>query len=201
MISGGPPPPPPAGPSGGGQYPPAPYPPPPQYPTSAYYPGSAHAGPAPGIAYAGFWIRFIASFIDGIIVGVPLFIVLLVIEGPAFKSYIDCVNAAGTYASCGSTFGNGSIQYFNLVTLVVQLVYFSVMWSSFGATLGQRMLGLHVVDAATGGKIGLGRAIGRYIGYLISAFVLLIGLIWAAFDPRKQGWHDKMASTFVVRKV
>jgi uncharacterized RDD family membrane protein YckC len=204
MISGGPPPPPPPGRLGGGQYPPAPYPPPPQYPASAYYPGPAHAGPAPGIAYAGFWIRFIAAFIDGIIVGLPLFILFLVIEGPAFKSYTDCISsagAAGSYASCGSIYGYGSIQYFNLVTLVVQLAYFAVMWSSFGGTLGQRMLGLHVVDAATGGKIGIGRAIGRYIGYLISAFVLLIGLIWAAFDPRKQGWHDKMAGTFVVRKV
>jgi uncharacterized RDD family membrane protein YckC len=201
MISGGPPPPPPPGPLGGGQYPPAPYPPPPQYPTSAYYPGPTHAGPAPGIAYAGFWIRFIAAVVDGIIVGVPLFILFLVIEGPAFNSYTDCINAAGSYASCGSIYGYGSIQYFNLATLVVQLAYFAVMWSSFGGTLGQRMLGLHVVDAATGGRIGIGRAIGRYIGYLISAFVLLIGLIWAAFDPRKQGWHDKMASTFVVRKV
>jgi uncharacterized RDD family membrane protein YckC len=204
MISGGPPPPPPPGLSGGGQYPPAPYPPPPQYPTSAYHPGPTHAGPAPGIAYAGFWIRFIAVVIDGIIVGVPLFILFLVIEGPAFKSYTDCISSAGatgSYASCGSIYSYGSIQYFNLVTLVVQLAYFAVMWSSFGGTLGQRMLGLHVVDAATGGKIGIGRAIGRYIGYLISAFVLLIGLIWAAFDPRKQGWHDKMAGTFVVRKV
>ena len=206
MISGGgPPPPPPPAPLGGGQYPAAQYPPPPAYPTPAYYPGPVHAGPAPGIAYAGFWIRFVASTIDGIIVGVPLIILFLVIEGPAFKSYIDCVNnavAAGSNAgACGSIYGYGSIQYFNLATIVVQLVYFAVMWSSFGGTLGQRMLGLHVVDAATGRNIGIGRAIGRYIGYLISAAVLLIGLIWAAFDPRKQGWHDKMASTFVVRKV
>jgi uncharacterized RDD family membrane protein YckC len=204
MISGGPPPAPPPGPSGGGQYPPAPYSPPPQYPTPAYSPGPTQAGPAPGIAYAGFWIRFVAAVIDGIIVGVPLVILLFVIEGQAFRSYFNCIasaDAAGSYTSCGSIYGYGSIQYFNLATIVVQLVYFSALWSSFGGTLGQRMLGLHVVDAATGGKIGIGRAIGRYVGYLISAAVLLIGLIWAAFDPRKQGWHDKMASTFVVRKV
>ena len=71
------------------------------------------------------------------------------------KRYLIIGNgAAGTYAACGSVYSYGSIQYFNLVTLVVQLVYFSVMWSSFGATLGQRLLGLHVVDAASGGKIG-----------------------------------------------
>jgi uncharacterized RDD family membrane protein YckC len=199
MISGGPLPPPPP-PGDGGQYLPPAYPQP-QYPTPTYYAGQLQAGPAPGIAYAGFWIRFAASVIDGIIVGVPLVILFLVIEGPAFKSYIDCVNSAGSYATCGSLYTYGSIQYFNLATLVVQLVYFSVLWSSFGGTIGQRMLGLHVVDAATGRNIGIGRAIGRYVGYLISAAVLLIGLIWAAFDPRKQGWHDKMASTFVVRKA
>ena len=48
---------------------------------------------------------------------------------------------------------------------------------------------------------GIGRALGRFLGYLISTIALYIGLIWAAFDPRKQGWHDKIASTFVVRKV
>jgi uncharacterized RDD family membrane protein YckC len=205
MISGGPPPPPPPPvPGSGGQYPPSPYLPPPQYPTT-YYAGPAHAGPAPGIGYAGFWIRFIAAVIDGIIVGVPLFILFLVIEGTAFKSYLDCVNnaiAAGSYSgTCGTLLGYGSIGYFDALSLIVQLVYFSVLWSSLGGTLGQRMLGLHVVDAATGRNIGIGRAVGRYIGYVISAAVLLIGLIWAAFDPRKQGWHDKMASTFVVRKV
>jgi len=80
-------------------------------------------------------------------------------------------------------------------------VYSILLWSLFGGTLGQRMLGLHVVDAATGQNIGLGRSIGRYVGFVISGIALDIGFIWAAFDGRKQGWHDKIASTFVVRKV
>ena len=63
------------------------------------------------------------------------------------------------------------------------------------------MLGLHVVDAATGRNIGFGRAIGRFVGYVISGIALDIGFIWVAFDPQKQGWHDKIASTFVVRKI
>ena len=84
----------------------------------------------------------------------------------------------------------------------MELAYFVILWSRFGGTLGQRMLGLHVVDAATGRNIGIGRAIGRFIGYVISG----VGAgrsasSGSAFDPRKQGWHDKMASTFVVRKV
>ena len=91
MIAGGPLPPPPP-PGDGGQYLPPAYPQP-QYPTPAYYAGQLQAGPAPGIAYAGFWIRFAASLIDGIIVGVPLVILFLVIEGPAARSAIGSLTA------------------------------------------------------------------------------------------------------------
>jgi uncharacterized RDD family membrane protein YckC len=206
MTSGGQlPPPQPPGPWSGGQFPPSPYlpPPPPAYPV-AYSGGPPHAGPAPGIGYAGFWIRFVAALIDGIIIGVPLVIIFFVLEGSTLKTYADCLNNAvstGTYAgACSSPF-LGSIAPFELLGFGVEGLYFVGLWSQLGGTLGQRMLGLHVVDAATGKHIGVGRAIGRFIGYLISSAVFSIGLIWAAFDPRKQGWHDKMASTFVVRKV
>lgn len=200
MISGGPPPPPPPGSFGGGQYPPAQYPPPPQYPTPAYYSGPAHAGPAPGIAYAGFWIRVLAVVADEIILGVPLVIIFLTTQGPAINSYNDCVQAGGLVTVCNSAY-LGSIAIFELLALAASCAYSVLLWSKLGGTLGQRMLGLRVVDAATGTNIGIGRAIGRFIGFVISGAVLDIGFIWAAFDPRKQGWHDKMASTFVVRKV
>jgi uncharacterized RDD family membrane protein YckC len=41
----------------------------------------------------------------------------------------------------------------------------------------------------------------RYVGFVISIIPLAIGLIWAGFDPRKQGWHDKIAGTYVVRRA
>jgi uncharacterized RDD family membrane protein YckC len=182
---------------GGGQYPPAQYPPP-QYPTAAYYP--AHAGPAPGIAYAGFWIRVLAIVADDLILGVPLVIIFLVTQGSAISRYSDCIQAGGFATVCNSTY-LGSIAIFELLALAASCAYSVLLWSKLGGTLGQRMLGLRVADAATGQNIGIGRAIGRFIGFLISGAVLDIGFIWAAFDPRKQGWHDKMASTFVVRKV
>ncbi|MBV9525624.1 MAG: RDD family protein, partial [Candidatus Dormibacteraeota bacterium] len=95
----------------------------------------------------------------------------------------------------------GAFGLFWIVGLVVPAVYDVVLWSWLGQTVGQKALGLHVVDANTGTRISVGRAIARYIGVLVSSWVLLIGLIWAAFDPRKQGWHDKIASTFVVRPL
>ena len=199
MTAGGPPVPPPLAPgqSDGGQ----PYlpPPPPAYPVATYYTGP-QTGPAPGIAYAGFWIRFVALLIDEIILFVPLVIVFIATQGSTFTQYTNCVQSGELTTLCSSAY-LGSVGLFELVAFGASAVYSILLWSLLGGTLGQRMLGLHVVDAATGQNIGLGRSIGRYVGFVISGIALDIGFIWAAFDGRKQGWHDKIASTFVVRKV
>jgi uncharacterized RDD family membrane protein YckC len=174
-------------------------PPPPAYPVATYYTGP-QTGPAPGIAYAGFWVRFVALLIDEIILFVPLVIVFFATEGSTFTNYNNCVQSGALTTVCSSAY-LGSLGLFELVAFGASAVYSILLWALFGGTLGQRMLGLHVVDAATGQSIGLGRSIGRYVGFVVSGVALDIGFIWAAFDPRKQGWHDKIASTFVVRKV
>jgi uncharacterized RDD family membrane protein YckC len=87
----------------------------------------------------------------------------------------------------------------NLVSLVISFAYFAGLWTLNGATYGQRWLGLRVVDANTFEAIRPGQAALRWLGLVISFLVLLLGVIWVAFDPRKQGWMDKMASTVVVR--
>ena len=201
MTAGGPPLPPPPVPGqyDGGQSSPYLPPPPPAYPSATYYAGPQQ-GPAPGIAYAGFWVRFVALLIDEIVLFVPLVIVFVATEGSAFTNYTNCVQAGGLATVCTSTY-LGGVALFELLAFAESAVYSILLWSLLGGTLGQRMLGLHVVDAATGRNIGLGRSIGRYVGFAISGIALDIGFIWAAFDPRKQGWHDKIASTFVVRKV
>jgi uncharacterized RDD family membrane protein YckC len=56
-----------------------------------------------------------------------------------------------------------------------------------------------VVDAVTGKAPTIGQCIGRYLGYIVSTVPLGLGLIWVAFDARKQGWHDKLAGTVVIR--
>jgi uncharacterized RDD family membrane protein YckC len=62
-------------------------------------------------------------------------------------------------------------------------------------------LRLRVVDARTGQAITTGKAIGRYLGYYVSALPLLLGFIWVGIDKRKQGFHDKLAGTVVIRDV
>ena len=179
-------------------------PPPPAYPPAFQqpaYPAWVITGPAPGLKYAGFWIRFLAYVIDVLIVGVPfgaLFFVIFFATG----AQLTCSNSAGVPGSVHCNFGAGGwlIPVLDLLALAVSATYFTYFWHR-GSTLGQRLLGLRVVDASSGGQITVGRAAGRFLGFLVSAWVVYIGLIWAAFDARKQGWHDKMASTFVVRRV
>ena len=138
---------------------------------------------AAATTYGGFWIRFVAIFIDGLIVGVPLGIVLSIIS-----------------AATNSSSSNPSPTFvvFELIAFLIEAAYFVCFWST-GSTLGMRIFKLRVVDANTGQPIGVGRAVLRYVGYIISAVVCYIGLIWAAFDSRKQGWHDKIAGTVVLQ--
>jgi uncharacterized RDD family membrane protein YckC len=193
--------------------PPGPPPPPPSpygashSPYAAAYPPPQPwqlTGPAPGLRYAGFWIRFLAYIVDAIIIDIPVFAVAYALIAPTIPN-ISCSNVDnGLGATVQCTGLNQLTSTFWLIALVgfvIGGVYFVVMWSRFGQTLGQKLCGLRVVDAATGERIPLGRAVGRYIGFLVSAWVLYIGLIWVAGDSQKQGWHDKMASTFVVRRA
>jgi uncharacterized RDD family membrane protein YckC len=147
--------------------------------------------------YGGFWIRFVAAIIDGVIIGIPFWIIVASTGGVSCTSTTSVIGNLNTgYTVAQACTVNPAIE---LLSLVIGLVYFVGMWGT-GATLGQRALGLHVVDQASGASIGFGRAFVRYVGYVISVIPLFLGLIWAGFDPRKQGWHDKIAGTVVVKR-
>jgi len=62
------------------------------------------------------------------------------------------------------------------------------------------VLGLRDVDATTGARISLPQSIGRFFAYLLGVWVLCLGLIYAGLDTYKQGWHDKLAHTYVLRQ-
>ncbi|MDW8399424.1 MAG: RDD family protein [Acetobacteraceae bacterium] len=84
-----------------------------------------------------------------------------------------------------------------LVELIVALAVLT-FWAENGATPGKRAMGVMIVDAATGGRPPVGRLVLRYVGYLLSGLPLLLGFLWVLWDPRRQGWHDKLAGTLVV---
>ncbi len=82
---------------------------------------------------------------------------------------------------------------------VISFGYYILLTAAFGATLGKMALGIRVVDER-GQKAGFFKVLIREtIGKLVSGIVLLLGFIWILFDGKRQGWHDKIAATFVVR--
>jgi uncharacterized RDD family membrane protein YckC len=87
----------------------------------------------------------------------------------------------------------------NAISTLLGLVYFIGFWSLRGQTPGMMPFNMKVVRADDGGPVDLVRGLLRYVGLIISFAVIFIGVIWAAFDSRKQGWHDKIAGTVVVR--
>ncbi len=87
-----------------------------------------------------------------------------------------------------------------LISWVLPAIAVIVFWIYRSATPGKMAFNLKVVDVRTGRKPSAGQFIGRYFGYFISMIPLFLGIIWVAFDKRKQGWHDKLAGTVVVRE-
>ena len=81
---------------------------------------------------------------------------------------------------------------------VLSVLYFWILIGIGGQTLGKRLFNITVVST-TGEPVGLGRAFLRLVGYFVSSLILCIGFLWAVFDPNKQGLHDKIARTYVVK--
>ena len=73
-------------------------------------------------------------------------------------------------------------------------------WHYRQATPGKIFIGARIVDATTGGPTTMRQNVVRYLAYFLSIFFLFLGFLWVAFDRRKQGWHDKLAGTVVVRR-
>jgi uncharacterized RDD family membrane protein YckC len=183
-----PPPPPPAG-----GYPPLP-PPPPQM-AGGYPPAYAPTPYVGQASYGGFWIRFLAIFLDGLIISIPLIIVGVILGAVTGLAIGLSGNTNGQAVSTATV---PLVAFIRIIAFALTLGYFVYFWGT-GSTPAMRLFRLRVVDANTGAPIGYGRAALRYLGYLISVFVCYIGLIWAAFDGRKQGWHDKIANTVVLQ--
>ncbi len=81
--------------------------------------------------------------------------------------------------------------------LIFSVVYFTASWSKSGQTLGKIVVGIKVVGKDGQPPSG-GKALLRYLGYILNGLALSIGFLWAALDSKRQGWHDKIASTYVV---
>jgi uncharacterized RDD family membrane protein YckC len=173
-------------------------PPPPQSLPPTSYPAPQTSGWTPGLTYGGFWIRLVARLVDAVILGIPITLVLvgLLVAAGAVGSAASSGNQNAQSAT-GLVFG-GIFIVFYLLILVVTIGYQIYFWGTSGSTPGMRLFRLRVVDAVSGGPIGFSRATIRWLMTLVNTWACYIGWIWVAFDPRKQGWHDKVANTVVV---
>ena len=120
---------------------------------------------------AGFWRRFAALFIDGLILAIPNTALILLLDD----------------------------QLAQFLTLIIDITYFAYLeGGATGQTLGKRALGIRVIDLRAGGPIGYGRGVIRYLGRIISTIPLFLGYFWMLWDREKQCWQDKMAGSVVV---
>ena len=135
------------------------------------------------LEYVGFWPRVGAALIDTLL--------LLMICMPV----ITWIYGAHYWTTTRFIAGPADL----LVNWVFPAVATVLFWMYRQATPGKIAIGARIVDATTGAAPSTRQLVLRYLGYYVSTIPLLFGLIWVAFDPRKQGWHDKIAGTVVVR--
>ena len=151
----------------------------------------------PKVQYAGFWIRFVASVIDSIlimIVIVPIIEFFFSRKRSISGSMFDGSNmTAYNFESLSTLSGTGQ-----LVQMVLVLIVIMLFWIYRAATPGKMLLGLKIVDAESLKPLSKQQGIVRYLGYYVSILFFAMGFIWAGFDRRKQAWHDKMAGTLVI---
>jgi len=147
--------------------------------------------------YAGFWIRFVAIFIDGIVLSlvfVPTFMLFYMPE----NGFLELAQNPNDFDALITYYS--SLAGFSIMEFIISLLYFSIMQSAmYQATLGKMAVGIIVVDE-NGNKMKFGRAVGRNLAKIVSGIILNIGYLIAAFDSRKQALHDKIAGTFVIYK-
>ena len=135
--------------------------------------------------YAGFWIRVLAALIDTVLV--------LLITVPLVGWFYGWDDVAF-----------GSNDEFRPLRFTIEWLLPAlatlVFWRYRAATPGKIAIRARIVDARTGGEPSLLQLIVRYLGYFVSIFPFFLGLIWVGIDRRKQGFHDKLARTVVIRR-
>ena len=137
------------------------------------------------LEYAGFWIRVGASLIDTVILLLITTPLLLMIYGDTYWDSQSLILGSWDF----------------IISYILPAIAIIIFWTYKSATPGKMALKLTILDAKTGQKPTKTQFIIRYLGYFVSSIPLLLGLIWVGIDKRKQGWHDKMAGTVVVKNT
>ncbi|MEI6516475.1 MAG: RDD family protein [bacterium] len=135
--------------------------------------------------YVGFWARVWATIIDSVLLCIITFPPLIWIYGREYFSFET------------TRFVAGPADF--ILSWVFPTIAAVLFWIRKQATPGKMAISAIIVDAVTGNKPTTRQLIVRYFAYFLSTIPLGLGLLWVAFDKRKQGWHDKLAGTVVIR--
>jgi uncharacterized RDD family membrane protein YckC len=151
------------------------------------------------LEYVGFWVRVAAQVFDTVL--------LSVVSWPLGRLLY---HSAHTPSPSWDPNGPGGLDFSQLhlefsagdwlLDVILPAAIVVLFWMARQATPGKMLFGARVVDATSGLPIKWGQALLRYLGYYVSLLGLGLGFIWVGIDPRKQGWHDKIAHTIVVRR-
>lgn len=175
-----------------------------------YTGASAAAYARPPQRYGGFWIRFVAYFVDGLIIGIPMSVII---------GIVIAVFGAGSVATLSSLPNNpdpeqvrtqliplfaallGAYAMFIAGSIVISWLYFALMESSERqATFGKAIFSMRVTDA-NGNRLSFAHASGRFFAKIINNMTCGIGWIMAGLTDKKQGLHDLIAGTVVIRTM
>jgi uncharacterized RDD family membrane protein YckC len=135
---------------------------------------------------AGFWIRVVSNMID--------MVCMLVLSG--------VINMALglSFFSLQPKAPTANDGWSAMFSLVAGFLYFSIAQGYFSGTIGKKALGLALVDAKTFKKVSIGQSVGRYFMMFVSSFCFGLGLMAVGWNKNKQGWHDSVAGTRVIKK-
>jgi uncharacterized RDD family membrane protein YckC len=165
-------------------------------------PAQAYSQPlaARPVAYAGFWLRFVALIIDQLLLYFVVMILLLPFAASVGMGMRGM--ATGRPPDLQALLPMIHVMFrLALLRIIVHWLYYSLLESSaWQGTLGKKALGLEVTDL-DGSRISFGRATGRFFAKFISWIILGIGFIMAGFTEKKQALHDILAGTLVIRKL
>lgn len=141
--------------------------------------------------YIGFWKRVVAGLIDTVILSIlalSMFWLLSILMGQSLEALLS----------------DDEPSWLTWKDVVMQLFFFGLtvfFWKKFQSTPGKMLFSAIIVDEQTGRPPTIKQCAIRYIGFMLSLLPLGWGLISLSFNPRKQGYHDKMAKTLVIRKT
>ena len=140
--------------------------------------------------YAGYWRRVLALVIDALFFATLSYLLMYILYGAEYFEWLK--ESPGIFES----YAGWDALINNALPIAITLI----CWVKLMGTPGKLLLGCQVVDADTLQPVTMGQAVLRYVGYFVSLLPLGLGFFWIAWDKRKQGFHDKMANTLVIRE-